>query len=258
MRRAAFLLAAATLIGGPAIARTPAERAAAFAKLPDWGGYWITENDETSIGGLAQRAVDAQTTGVESARPVMSLFGFAAPWNEEGKKRQAAARALGGRKAEGWGYPVMMNAAAPLQFVITPEEVLIVNAYRDVRHVYTDGRKLPGPDDSWPTVWGESVGRWEGDTLVIETIQVKNPNYYFHGAPPLSDNARYVERLRRISPTQIENDVTIEDPTTLTGPWKAKVMYALAEGFDRMISIEYDNDRTDYEGGSGSIKPTGE
>ncbi len=265
MRRVAALMAAGLLaaVAGPVLAQTPpkakspAERAAQFKKLPNWGGYWLTENDETSIGGLSARAVEAKVTGQpQQARAAMVLYGFGAPWNEEGKKRQAAARAAGGRKAEGWGYPIMMNGAAPIQFLITPEEVLIVNAYRDVRHVYTDGRKHPDPDDIWPTVWGDSIGHWEGDTLVVDTVQVKNPNYYFHGAPTLSEEAHYVERIRMIAPNRIENDVTITDPVTLTGPWKAKVTYQPADGFDRMISIEYDNDRTGNDAnGQNTIEP---
>jgi len=258
VRAAAAWMAVALLAAGPAFAKdaTTAARAKSFAKLPDWTGYWLTENDETSIGGLGERSVQAKTTGADTGpRAVMSLYGFAAPWNEEGKKRQAAARAVSARGAQGWGYPVMMNAAAPIQFIVTPEEVLIINAYRDVRHIYTDGRKLPSVEDSWPTVWGESVGHWEGDTLVVETFQVKNPNYYFHGSPPLSEQARYVERIRRVG-NRITDEFTITDPVTLTGPWKALVTYQPAEGFDRMISIEFDNDRTDYSGaGTGGIKP---
>jgi hypothetical protein len=260
MRAAPLLLAGlGLLLAGPgaAIAATPQERAQAFAKLPDWTGYWLTENDETSIGGLGQRAVDAKVTGKESERPVMSLYGFNAPWNEEGRRRQALRGKFGGLKAAGWGYPIMMNAAAPIQFVITPEEVLIINAYRDVRHIYTDGRKLPSLEDSWPTVWGESVGHWEGDTLVVETIQVKNPNIYFHGAPPLSEEARYVERIRRVG-DRIVDEFVITDPVTLTAPWKATVTFQIALGFDRMISIDYDNDRTNYDDGGGSIKPPSE
>jgi len=260
MRRVAALMAAGLLVAmaGPVVAQTksPAARADVFRKLPNWSGYWLTENDETSIGGLSQRAIEAKATGQSGPRAVMSLYGFGAPWNDEGKRRQAEKAKAGGRKAEGWGYPIMMNGAAPIQFMITPEEVLIINAYRDVRHVYTDGRKHPDPDDIWPTVWGDSIGHWEGDTLVIDTIQVKNPNYYFHGAPPLSEEAHYVERIRLVAPGKIENDVTIIDPVTLTGPWKAKVTYQPAKGFDRMISIEYDNDRTGSdEAGQNTIEP---
>jgi hypothetical protein len=257
MRGALLAALALGLCAGPLAAKpmTPAERAKAFARLPNWNGYWLTENDETSIGGLGERSVLAKTTGQQQARAVMSLYGFGAPWNEEGKKRQALRGKYGGLKAMGWGYPIMMNAAAPIQFMITPEEVIIVNAYRDVRHIYTDGRKLPSLDDSWPTVWGESVGHWEGNTLVVETIQVKNPNIYFHGSPPFSEQARYVERIRMLSPTKIEDEFTITDPVTLTGPFKATVTYQPAEGFDRMISIDYDNDRTDYDVGGGTIDP---
>jgi len=254
MRPVLLLAAAALAVGAfPAAAKdlTPAERTKAYAKLPYWGGFWITENDETSIGGLSQRAIDK-----DSSRAAMLLYGFNAPWNDEGRKRQAARAKAGDRKADGWGYPVMMNAAAPIQFMITPEEVIIINAYRDVRHIYTDGRKHPDADDLWPTVWGDSIGHWEGDTLVVDTIQVKNPNIYFHGAAPLSEQAHYVERIRMVSPTRIEDEFTIEDPVTLTGPWKAKITYSPAEGFDRMVSIDFDNDRTGFDDqGRNTIEP---
>lgn len=260
--RAAPLLALAffAIAAGPLAAKVPsqAERTKAFAKLPNWNGFWLTENDETSIGGLPQAAVEPAADGQPRARAQMALFGFAAPWNEAGQQRQAAARKAGvGQKAQGWGFPVMMNAAAPVQFLITPEEVLVVNAYRDVRHIYTDGRKHPAPDDLWPTVWGDSIGHWEGDTLVVDTIAVRNPNAYFHGAPPLSDDAHYVERIRMTGPNRLEDDFVIEDPATLSKPWIAKVVYQPAEGFDRMVSIDFDNDRTGLDAaGVNTIEPS--
>jgi hypothetical protein len=246
MRRAAIALALLALTGAPAMAgETPAERTEAFAQLPYWPGYWVNEYQAgTTIGGYSPLAEEARDKG-ESLPPGYSPLGGAkAPWNEEGKKRYAANRAAAkGRKALGWGYPRMMDSATPIQFLITPEEVLIVNAYNEVRHVYTDGRPMPPKEDLWPTVEGTSIGHWEGDTLVIETIMVKTPSEFFHGAPPLSEQARYVERIR-LDGERLVADVTITDPVTLAEPWNVSLSWIRDQGFDRMIQVDWDNDRT--------------
>src|SRR5690606_36490067 len=135
---------------GPAMAQetlSQEARVQAFAELPYWPGCWVSEQyAATTIGGFAA------PRGAGSP-PLMRLNGFDAPWNEEGRRRQAeAARIRGGRKAMGWGSAMMMDAATPLQFMITPEETMIVNAYGEVRRVYTDGRPMPPAEDLWPTV----------------------------------------------------------------------------------------------------------
>ena len=212
--------------------------------LPDWSGYWIGE-------GLA-----AEISGFPGPSAEYKLLGETAPWNEYGRARVTAARQRGAdQKADGWGFPLMMNSAAPMQFLITPNETLIINMYRDVRHVYTDGRSLPAEEDRWPTTWGDSVGRWEGDTLVIDTVAVRNPNRYFFSSPPLSEQAHYVERLRKVAPDRIESVMRIEDPVTLSEPWVIDLVYTRAAGLDRLIHDDYDNDRSEVEGGLFTIVP---
>ena len=224
-------------------APSQAERVEQFAELPYWPGYWVSQEQAgTTIGGIAPATIEARENGTPVGS-FMVLNGAQASWNEEGQRRRAEARARSpGRKAAGWGFPMMMNSATPIQFLITPEEVLIINAYNEARHVYTD-REMPDEIDLWPTVLGTSVGRWEGDTLVIETVMVKNPNDYFHGAPPFSEEARYTERIR-MEGDRLVSDVTIEDPVTLSEPFVAQVNWVRDEGFDRMIQIDWDNDRT--------------
>jgi hypothetical protein len=186
----------------------------------------------------------------------MSLTGGNAPWNDDGRQRYADRRKQStGRKANGWGYPVMMSSAAPLQFLITPEEVLIINPYNDVRHVYTDGRAMPAAEDMWPTVWGTSIGHWEGNVLVISTRAVRDPSSYFHGAPPLSDAAEYEERLWLDGDT-LKGEITITDPATLSRPWTVELSWVRDDGFDRMIHIDYDNDRTGFDGEFNTIEPS--
>jgi len=248
---AAALATAALFAAGPALAKemTHDERVAAFAKLPYWPGYWVSEAYyDTTITGTAPKRP-------EGAPPLQRLNGFDAPWNDEGKARQAeAAKTRGSRGALGWGYPMMMDAATPFQVMITPEETLIVNAYGETRHIYTDGRPLPAAEDMWPTVWGTSIGHWEGDTLVIKTVEVENPFHYFHGAPTFSEDAVYTERLH-LDGDRLVMDMTVEDPTTLTKPWHRTITHLRQEGYDRMIQMDFSNDRTDYNGGTGTIDP---
>jgi hypothetical protein len=254
---AGLLLAAGPLCAGPALAQEPAQQArdAKFVQLPYWPGYWVGENAaETPISGIALRNADAGPPTSDS----LAVWGNNAPWNEEGRRRIAEIqRTQGGRKALGWGYPLMMNSATPVQFLITPEEVLIINAYDEARHIYTDGRDHPPLDELWPTVTGNSIGHWEGEALVIDTIMVTNPNEFFQGAPPLSEQARYSERIW-LDGDRLRIDFTIEDPVTLSRPWHAKLALVRDEGFDRMIQVDWNNDRTGTEGDVNTIEPPSE
>jgi hypothetical protein len=210
-----------------------------------WQGVWIAEGLTPDISGFPP--------------PGARWYKFLdpeAPWNEEGQKRFRVMMSSGAtRKANGWGFPMMMDAAAPLQFLVTPHETLIINIYRDVRHIYTDGRAHPPEDERWPTTWGDSVGRWNGDTLVVETVSVRNPPLYFFSAPPLSEQARYVERLRKNGADRIDSVMTIEDPVTLAEPWVVNLTYVRAAGTDRLINDDYANDRSEVDGNTFTIVP---
>ena len=254
MKRAfAAGIAAALLLGaGPALAQdapSAAARTEEFAKLPYWPGFWVSEQyQNTTIGGSAP----PRPAG---SPPLQRLNAFNAPYNDEGKARQAeATRTRAGRRADGWGYPMMMDAATPFQVMITPEETMIVNAYGEVRHIYTDGRSFPPEEDLWPTVWGTSIGHWEGDTLVVETVQVQMPYTYFHGGPVFSEEAHYFERLR-LDGDRLVLEFRVEDPVTLTAPWGATITHVREEGYDRMVQMDFSNDRTGQENGVNTIEP---
>jgi hypothetical protein len=220
-----------------------------FARLPDWGGVWVADGLEPGIDGFSM-----------ARPPALIVVNPDAPWNDAARAAIQAELAknpeLQVQPAAGWGYPLMMDGAPPLQFVITPEETLIFNTYRDLRHIYTDGRPHPSEEDRWPTTWGDSVGRWDGDTLVIDTVSVREPNKYFGIAPYLSDQAHYTERLRKAGSDRIEGEMTIDDPATLSRPWVVKLAYKRAAGFDRLIHDSFFNDRTGFDGDYYTIKPS--
>jgi hypothetical protein len=250
------LVASVLLSNGPAFAEQDTiTRGEYLDQLPYWPGYWVADNqDATPISGIPRRFDNG---GVVDGKPVDSLgmWDVDIPWNEEGRRRMAeVARTQGGRKGLGWGYPLMMNSSTPVQFLITPEEVLIVNAYNEVRHVYTDGRDHPPKDDLWSTVTGNSIGHWEGETLVIDTVMVTNPNEFFQGGPPLSEEAHYLERIW-LDGDRLRAEVTIEDPVTLSASWVSRIGWVRDEGFDRMIQVDWNNDRTGVEGNTNTIEP---
>jgi hypothetical protein len=228
-------------------------RTEAFAHLPDWRGIWIFEDAyETGISGFPD------DLGSPTARPRL-LINPESAWTPLGREKMAAMFAGNAtRKAQGWGYPMMMTSPAPLQFVITPEETLIINIYQEARHIYTDGREHPKEEDRWVTTWGDSIGHWEGDTLVIDTISVREPIKYFQMVPPFSDQAHYVERLRMTAPDRIEIEITVEDPTILAQPLVVKSAYKLTPNLDRLMHDAFENDRSEVEDGAFTIAPTQE
>jgi hypothetical protein len=242
-------------------------RATQFAQLPDWRGYWVSAVNDVDISGYPV----AGTGGFN-----LALIGYApdVPWKEGHlAEAQAETRRLfpdgdGLRKGTGWGYPMMMEMVPPTQLLVTPDETLIINSYRDTRHIYTDGRAHPPADDRWPTPWGDSIGHWEGDTLVIDTVSVQQPNVILvsnylsaggdpprFGLPPLSDQAHYIERLRKTGPDSMELTMTIEDPQTLSKPWVVKRTFKRAAEMDRMFHEAFQNDRSVADGNSLTIAP---
>jgi len=219
------------------------------AEPEDWNGVWFTEQGAgTQISGFLSADDSHRATQ-------LPLLDRNAPWTPEARALLESRLAQGAiSKSDGWGYPMMMMTLTPLEFVVTPQQTLIFTVYRDVRRIATDGRPFTPPDDRWVTAWGESIGRWEGDTLVIETVAVRQPNLFFR-APPFSEAAHYTERLRMVGPDRIEGEMTIEDPEALTRPWVVKQAYVRADGLDRLVLDTFSNDRSTLEDGVFAILP---
>jgi hypothetical protein len=121
------------------------------------------------------------------------------------------------------GMPAMMMAMFPMEVVQTPSKVMILQeAYNQVRRIYVD-EKLPPVEDAEPGFWGHSVGRWEGDIFVVDTIGIKD--YVRFRNAPHSANRQINERLRKLDADHFENQVTVTDPEFLTEPWKWQWVY---------------------------------
>jgi len=111
------------------------------------------------------------------------------------------------------------------QIIQTKDEILIqVEMVHDLRHVRLTDRHTPGDIKTW---MGDSIGRWEGDTLVIETINMRPEQGAFRGPGP---TGKVVERLTRISPTVIKYSFTVDDPAMFTQAWTGEVAMKATKG----------------------------
>jgi hypothetical protein len=113
--------------------------------------------------------------------------------------------------------PGIMGQPYPMEFLLTPGKMtIVIEAYTQVRHVYTDGRPLPSDPD--PKFFGTSVGRWEGDTLVVDTVGF-SPLTQLAANTPHSDKMKITERFRLTTPDVMTIDTTVTDPEALLAPW---------------------------------------
>jgi hypothetical protein len=129
------------------------------------------------------------------------------------------------------GLPNVDLGPAPYKIVQTPGLIVIMyEVFGGHRQVYLDGRKLPAdPDPLW---LGYSVGRWEGDTLAIETIGFNDKSWLDAFGHQHSEDLHVVERLRRRDFGHIYVQLTIEDPKTFVRPFSVKVTWRLVPDSD--------------------------
>jgi hypothetical protein len=89
------------------------------------------------------------------------------------------------------------------------------------RVIYMDGREHPPASELRPTYFGHSIGRWDGDTLVVDTVGL-NEKQWIAGAYPSSEHAHLVERISRPDLKTLSYEMTLDDPEVYTRPWSGK------------------------------------
>lgn len=116
------------------------------------------------------------------------------------------------------GVPRITYMPYPFQIFQTADSTLIIYEYvHAVRMIYTDRPHLPGHIDFW---MGESRGRWDEETLVVDSVHFNDQTWLDGAGTFHSDALHVVERYRRTGPDHIVYEVTIEDPKVFTRPWK--------------------------------------
>ncbi len=117
------------------------------------------------------------------------------------------------------GVPRIYAAVqAAFQLVELPDRMLMFIG-RNIRQIYTDGR--PHPADLQPTWMGHSIGKWEGDTFVVDTVGISDVNWLDRMGHPHSDKLHLIERFRRVDDKTLQLNLTIDDPIAYTKTWDA-------------------------------------
>ena len=141
------------------------------------------------------------------------------------------------------------NHPEPRKIVQTPELIIIIyEANYGLRQIFTDGRALPNKDLE-PWWYGYSIGKWEGDTLVVETTNFIDDGWLDINGNPLTGAAKVTERFRRVNYGNLEIDVTVDDPKAYTRPWTVKVKQRIMPDTELIEFICQDRDAPHYVGG---------
>jgi hypothetical protein len=124
------------------------------------------------------------------------------------------------------GIPRSYTAALPFEIVQGAGRIyMIFQTNPLVRYIYTDGRDHP---EGFPnTVMGHSIGKWDGDTMVIDTVDIDAATWLDTIGTPHSDALHIVERMRRLNLTTLQIDFLFEDPKAYTKPWTGKKIFHL-------------------------------
>ena len=203
---------------------------------PDFSGLWHVAVRNPCNAALNRFSGCTEIGGSPLARDLgVNLPGGLPyqPWAAEIVKQRAAddsrddphVRCLPDNPPRHWGLPHLNK------IVHTPKLLVVlyeVNAM--YRQIFTDGRPLP--EDPTPGWNGYSTARWEGDTLVVQTIGFRDNLWIdLHGSP-MSDAAKMTERLRRPNYGTLEVEITVDDPKVYTQPWTVRM--------DQVIELDTD------------------
>lgn len=211
---------AALLAAGAAATELPD-----FDALPDWSGVW--ERVEGN-GGM----FDVETTRPPDGRAGEPGVRQYPPLSEawERKYRETLAVVAEGRLPDPIsicgtpaGFPRLLALPDVYEFIVRPEQTWIITENGpNVMRIYTDGRGHAPPEERWPTFTGDSVGRWDGQTLVFDTVSMIGDAHTIldRSGLTLSQQARIRTRLYETDDGLLRAELTIEDPIALTEPWQ--------------------------------------
>lgn len=202
---AALLVAIAGAAAHPQAARDlPGMSYESIAKLPDWSGWWVF--GQAAPTELAEQPLPLKPEAAAAARaagPDADPLRYCKPWQFTGSNG---------------GF------TEAVEFLFTPGRVTITNERGLVRRIYTDGRAMPATFD--PTNTGISIGRWEGEALVVETRGL-NP-LARAGGVPMGDDVVVTERIHLQDPNTLQISVVTDAPEVFTQPDRRTRVYTRA------------------------------
>jgi hypothetical protein len=212
---------------GQPILDAPAPRTA--DGKPDLSGIWMRFQGQG--GGTTGAAIPAPP----GTPPVATFFDIGAgfpeglpfrPWAAELKQVRNAANSKDNPDAHclPMGLTQFHMHPQPRRIIQSPALMTILyEANYGVRYIFMDGRPLPPTGEPQPWWYGYSVGRWDGDTLIVDTNNFRDDGWLDVRGSPLTDQATVTERFRRVNFGKLEIDITIDDPKAYTKPFTVRV-----------------------------------
>ncbi len=223
-------LAGAALIAAHPLAAQDVGRAADYSEVtgwPDWSGVW-----SPGVG------TGSRTTATP---PVLTAAGQALMAEFEAGKAEGRNLQTQAANCVPNGMPGIMRLPYPIEFIYSPGRVnIMIETYSEIRRIYVDGRALP--EDPDPFFNGHSVGRWEGDTLVIETVGI-SPQVSVVPGLHATAKTRFVERITRVSHDRLVDEITLTDPDLFAEPYVMVQNYALKPGWEMREYVCQENNR---------------
>jgi hypothetical protein len=226
---------------------------------PDLTGVWQGGSTQRGSWEQANGGVGVGGSGRDPSAPV-TLSSNDRPAGREGAPYQpwAAQKVLEAFNRRGIDDPTaqclpaglprtVMLGLFPQQIVQTPTQIVMLYEYMNVFRVIPLNAKHP--DDIIPSYLGNSVGRWEGDTLVVDVIGFNDKTWLAGTGTFHTDALHITERFTRVDKDQIDYEVTMEDPNVLTKPWTLRSTLMLREGtrLEEYVCAENNIDPDRYE-----------
>jgi hypothetical protein len=202
--------------------RSPATNAQSDSP-PDLSGVWMLRD---LVDTFAKDAPPLQPWAVERAKANLG----AGPEEDPEDKCFPA------------GMPRIYLHRYPIEILQVPGRVIMFFEYDHfVRHIWTDRRTHPAEaelDDTW---MGHSIGSWQGDTLVVDTIGFNDKTWLDNAGHPHSEELHVVERLRRVDHDTLEIDFSFDDPKVYSKPWTGQKVFRARPGWEIAEHVCADN-----------------
>lgn len=223
-----LILSAAVLVSMLALRRAGrAQNASQRTPVPDISGVWQ----------VAERAGDLFPKGAAPLKPAaQAKFKAANPQTNDPNL---------GCLPEGMPR-FMLSIPLPMEIFQTPTRVVIIREGVQVfRQIYMNRQH---PKDLDPTYSGDSVGKWEGDTLVVDTVGLNDKTWVDNAGLPHSEGMHVVERIQRTDHDTLVDDLTMEDPVMYTKPLTAHRVWKLKPGWEIQEFVCTENNKYTYQG----------
>ena len=221
---------------GKADLKAPAPRAA--DGHPDFAGIWrFVDSPDARRGpppppGVGTIGIGLRGAGLNQFFDIGSTLPDGLPfqpWAAELRRQRVAANNKDNPDAHclPLGLMQLHTHPEPRKIIQTPALLLILyEANGGIRQIFTDGRPLPssGAEPWW---YGYSTGKWDGDTLVVESNGFRDGVWLDVEGSPMTDGAKMTERFRRVNFGNMEIQITVDDPKAYTKPWTVLVHHVL-------------------------------